>query len=101
MSRPNDPVELNGSQLLAFANALKIAAQTIDGSVQQMQIMSKETVAPKHWSSANKAAADISKFAGEVVAAVFASIPTEPAAKQPRKKKSKPKKTDRDQSNNG
>lgn len=86
MSRPNEPIDLTSTQLAAFANALKIAAQTIEGSVRQMEQMGKETVAPKHWTSANKGAAEISKFAGEVVASVFASIPGQPAAKQGKKK---------------
>lgn len=96
MSRPNDPDPLTKAELETLAFQLSTAAKTIEGSVEQMKKLKKETIEPKRWSSARAAIDELLKFTAEVGLAVL------PAAqpKKPRKKANKPAEEKSDQENN-
>lgn len=85
MSRPNDPIPLTKTDLEAIAFQLSTAAKTIEGSVEQMKKLKKDTIEPKRWSSAKAAVDELVKFTAEVCLAVLPSA----QPKKPRSHSSK------------
>lgn len=66
MGRDAEPVELNSTDLIEFANSLRIVATMIEADVESMRQRGIEVIQPKLWRSALKASTDLAKFAGAI-----------------------------------